>query len=203
MTDNFTMAADLRAALNADRIPSRDYDFCASIVSAWERGRASDKQAHWIGVLWERHCAPKADVPQLDLSRLFALLQEARAKGLKRPFILASGGPFDPVRLSLSRDGEAVYVVDKPSGLYLGAVRDGKFLPSGKAGLTASDKAALVAALGAMAADPAGQAAAYGHETGCCCFCARELTDKRSIAVGYGPICADHFGLPWGEAVAA
>jgi len=34
--------------------------------------------------------------------------------------------------------------------------------------------------------------------TGNCCFCRRELTDKRSTEVGYGPICADHFSLPWG-----
>ena len=31
----------------------------------------------------------------------------------------------------------------------------------------------------------------------------RALSDDRSTAVGYGPICADHFGLPWGEAAPA
>jgi hypothetical protein len=25
------------------------------------------------------------------------------------------------------------------------------------------------------------------------------LNDARSIAVGYGPVCAEKFGLPWGE----
>jgi len=24
------------------------------------------------------------------------------------------------------------------------------------------------------------------------------LTDPRSVAVGYGPDCADNYGLPWG-----
>jgi hypothetical protein len=33
-----------------------------------------------------------------------------------------------------------------------------------------------------------------------CCFCSRELTDSPSIVAGYGPICADKWGLPWGEA---
>lgn len=32
-----------------------------------------------------------------------------------------------------------------------------------------------------------------------CCFCRRELSDPRSMSQGYGPICASHFGLPWGE----
>lgn len=39
----------------------------------------------------------------------------------------------------------------------------------------------------------------YGRNTGNCCFCARELTTGESVAMGYGPICADKYGLPWGE----
>lgn len=34
--------------------------------------------------------------------------------------------------------------------------------------------------------------------TGHCCFCSLPLTDERSTAVGYGKVCADHFGLSWG-----
>lgn len=49
-----------------------------------------------------------------------------------------------------------------------------------------------------MAVDPEGTAAAYGHLTGACCFCRRALSDERSVSVGYGPVCADHFGLAWG-----
>jgi hypothetical protein len=41
--------------------------------------------------------------------------------------------------------------------------------------------------------------AANGRLTGVCCYCGRQLTDERSTAVGYGPICAGHFGLPWGS----
>jgi hypothetical protein len=42
-------------------------------------------------------------------------------------------------------------------------------------------------------------AARFGAVTGSCIFCMRTLTDERSIKVGYGPICAGHNGLPWGE----
>lgn len=45
----------------------------------------------------------------------------------------------------------------------------------------------------------ADEAAAFGHLYGICAFCARTLTDERSIHVGYGPVCADNQGLPWGE----
>ena len=54
-----------------------------------------------------------------------------------------------------------------------------------------------------FAADPAGEAAAHGRMHGVCCFCNSPLRDERSTAVGYGPICADHFGLPWGAREAA
>jgi hypothetical protein len=42
------------------------------------------------------------------------------------------------------------------------------------------------------------EAAAFGHSTGTCIFCSRDLTDGRSVDVGYGPTCASKNGLPWG-----
>jgi hypothetical protein len=47
----------------------------------------------------------------------------------------------------------------------------------------------------------ADEAAAFGHATGHCVYCARELTDDRSVEVGYGPVCASKHNLPWGETV--
>ena len=62
---------------------------------------------------------------------------------------------------------------------------------------------AVANALIALANDPAKAASDYGHLTGTCCFCNRGLTDERSVSVGYGPICAQHFGLPWGDTLTA
>ena len=42
-------------------------------------------------------------------------------------------------------------------------------------------------------------ARAYSSKYGKCSFCARPLSDPRSTEVGYGPICATNYGLPWGE----
>src|SRR5262249_50313934 len=50
-----------------------------------------------------------------------------------------------------------------------------------------------------FAADPAKVAGEYGRLTGNCCFCGLKLTDERSTAVGYGPVCSEKYGLPWGE----
>lgn len=37
-----------------------------------------------------------------------------------------------------------------------------------------------------------------GRKHSFCCFCGTQITSKDSLAVGYGPICAENFGLPWG-----
>ena len=47
-----------------------------------------------------------------------------------------------------------------------------------------------------FAADPHKQAAIHGHAYNYCCFCSRELTNAVSVHLGYGPICADKYGLP-------
>jgi len=49
-------------------------------------------------------------------------------------------------------------------------------------------------------ADFIAAAGRHGRETGECSFCGRELVDPRSVFVGYGRSCAEHYGLPWGEA---
>lgn len=39
----------------------------------------------------------------------------------------------------------------------------------------------------------------YGKEISRCCFCGLTLTDPASVYVGYGPTCAEKYGLPHGE----
>jgi hypothetical protein len=46
----------------------------------------------------------------------------------------------------------------------------------------------------------ADEAARFGHDHGECVYCARHLSDDRSVAVGYGATCAKNYGLPWGDA---
>ena len=42
------------------------------------------------------------------------------------------------------------------------------------------------------------QAAEIGHRTARCVYCGRELTHPASLTAGYGAICAERQGLPWG-----
>jgi Family of unknown function (DUF6011) len=137
-----------------------------------------------------------------DLSRIIAMFDTAR-QHLKRPAIVLEG-------FRVARAGDAAR---EPGSLTITSVDrthtdrfgndardwygrvslDGTFQPSRQAPADLGEK------LRAFAADPTGVAAAYGHLHGACCFCNRALSDERSTSVGYGPICADHFGLAWGE----
>lgn len=74
---------------------------------------------------------------------------------------------------------------------------DGRFEASRRIESATAD--AVLVALREVATDPAKAAARYGHLTGFCCFCGRKLDDERSTLVGYGPVCADSYNLPWGE----
>ena len=56
----------------------------------------------------------------------------------------------------------------------------------------------VLSLLRAVSEQPQAVARAYGRATGQCCFCHRRLTDPRSVRAGYGPTCADRYGLPWG-----
>lgn len=58
----------------------------------------------------------------------------------------------------------------------------------------------MVGLLTQLAKEPAKVAALYGKQTGHCCFCQKTLSDPQSLHVGYGPVCADKWGLPHGHA---
>lgn len=47
--------------------------------------------------------------------------------------------------------------------------------------------------------DPAKYAKGYGDLHSNCMFCNRELSNPQSVSVGYGPTCAENYGLPWGD----
>lgn len=76
-------------------------------------------------------------------------------------------------------------------------LRDGTYVPSNSAPADVADR------LRKFAADPAGVAAEHGKLHGNCCFCGKGLEDEKSTAVGYGPTCAENYGLPWGTKAAA
>lgn len=144
--------------------------------------------------------APIDDAPMIDnVAGIIDLFSTAKANGLQWPKIrLALPGGM-PVELSVVGSGKNEGKIRVTNGgkygdygtLFFGFIEtNGRF--SGRS----ED---ILSVLVKFSVNPAQVAAEYGKGTGECCFCARPLTNGKagSVEVGYGPICADKFGLPW------
>jgi hypothetical protein len=172
--------------------------FARDLAVKAETGKLSPKQVAWVHVLVAEAEAPKpAAVPVVSLLAVRQMMDQAAEK-LKRPKVLiklgdqwvrfsrAGDAAKNPGRIHVTDDG------DFGDNLYFGYIDgDGNFFRR-----KASD--ALVEALVEFNENPSEKATAHGKEFGHCCFCSRELTTQESLSVGYGPVCADRYGLPWG-----
>jgi len=198
MTDLATDAATLRQHL--DQLPEKDRAFARSLLDSYDAGRCSEKQAHWIATLARRASGSEPQPTAIDVAGIEALLSRSSAK---HPAILLRTNAARPVRISVagikSKTPGAIMVTGTgsfESRPYYGKIMGGVFLPAGKN--EPATIASVTALLVDFSRDPAATAAAYGRSTGVCSFCARQLTDARSVDVGYGPICAETYHLPWG-----
>lgn len=165
--------------------------------------RSAGLAAAIVGVYWKNNNKPQ--VQQLgNVADILKLFNQAGSK-LQYPKMLLSLGGVD-VRMSMtgakSKSPGCIDICstdgDYDSRIWYGRIyKDGVFRPSNR--VDHSTQTAINQALIAFAADPVGVASAYGKKTGHCCFCGKALTDERSVHVGYGGTCAEHYGLPWGQ----
>lgn len=199
----------IREAADAGRnVSSFGLDLCAKMF----RYGLSDRQLPWLHKIAMELVAPPAPkalpTTGASLLPLVAMLQTA-AQTLKAPRVkvtfpgvnavpeitlqLSVAGPTAKVPGSLNVTDGGPY----GANVWFGRIRlDGTFEPARRC------PEHILLALELWAADPVAIAKAHGRRTASCCFCRRKLETRESLAVGYGPICADKFGLPWGGAVA-
>lgn len=190
-----------------DVLRNLDNEFARSLVAACENVRGpSLKQAAWAHKMATEVITPRPPRVELDadLRPVVDMLQRAADAQKRAPnIVLERDGQRVQLRLAGERSSQpgAVNVTDgRPYGQnqWFGRINpDGRF--------TASRTCTPVVRqlLLDLAADPAAVAGQHGVATGSCCFCSRELSDKRSRSVGYGQTCAGKFGLPWGDTSAA
>lgn len=142
-----------------------------------------------------RAAAPTAPAqPALDFGKVRELFDKAGSSRKYPKMRFAQGGLI----LVLSRAGErsrtpgALNITDErkyPENSWYGRVNlDGTFT----AGRDLTP--AVLAFLERLAADPVAVAKDYGHSTGECCFCGKELT---VASQAWGPDCARAWGLPY------
>ena len=193
---NQTLAYALRGALAG--LSGRDLDFANSLLASADRGWSA-KQEYWANRLVDKANRPAPESVKVDVSGILALLDGAAAR-LKRPKVRLVTDAGQKVVLSVagpaSRYSGSIMITDGGpfgSNVYFGRIdRDGSLVSAGA--MTDEVKNLLFK----FAADPAGVGALIGKRIGSCCFCARQLDTKESLAVGYGPVCADKYSLPWG-----
>lgn len=190
---------------NLSKLSFSDASFAQSLLDQSERRMLSEKQWAWVERLAQRATAPARETTSLgSVAGLLNLFATAKANGLKNPAIVAQS-PVGLIRLSVAgeraRQPGTINVAEKGrfgEATWYGRIKlDGTF-EAARDGAPAE----LVSYLAEFAAAPAETAAKHGHITGNCCFCDRPLTDERSTSVGYGPVCAKKWSLPWGAAPA-
>lgn len=134
-----------------------------------------------------------------DFSAVYGLFEKVSEGGKRWPAIVLDSGR---ARVKLYVSGKrsrfpgVVNVVDPDSRDWFGRIaEDGTW--AGRRAANGDVEELLVE----FAMDPVAVAAGCGRHTGRCCFCSRELTDDstgKSVEMGYGPVCAKRWGLPWG-----
>jgi len=198
------LTARIRALGDAlERLDASSRTFAQSLLSQYsQRGSLSPRQWPHVTALIERAARPAATpagvghaLPVAGLATLQGVFGNATRAGIT-PGIRAT---INGARLRVTAPSRRSAYAGRPilfvrlGDTYAGRIENGAFLPRSATGADA------LPALQTLLESPLGTLAEIGRFSGTCCYCARELTDPRSVSMGYGPVCAENYGLPWGE----
>lgn len=126
--------------------------------------------------------------PVVTVEAIEVAFNNAKQAGIKFPKLRLDTFVFSPAGEN-SKNAGAIYIKNKEDGVYLGKVAGGRLFTSRDCDAETSER------IVAVSSDPKQAAIAYGQKFGKCAICARALTDKDSIALGIGPICAEKYGF--------
>ena len=195
-------------------VKPKDRSFVISLIGQHQKkSTLSPKQAYWVFVKM-RACLGVNDDPieanvagskrKINFDAVYSMFEEA-GKFLKKPGVVfpavldGTYGKKD-IKIYPGYKGDSLNVILKNN--YPGKVAwigsDSTLNWKYNNKLTDDQKNILTQLLKDFAADPTGTVAKYGKLANRCCFCSKELTDPKSVSVGYGPVCAKHYGFAWG-----
>ena len=178
----------------------RGNNFAQSLLDWHHQGRALTARQVEAAQRFVVNRPERAALPvsaPVNGSALSALFERAasRLKFPKVRFSLPEGTLVLKRAGAASRYHGSILITDEasyPNNRFYGRVEGNAFTPGRDC------QSWILEALRAFGDNPAEYASAYGRKTGSCCFCHKALTDPASLAVGYGPVCADHYGIPHG-----
>ena len=183
-------------------LTSNKGDFAASLLDqVKKRGDLSPKQLQAVYQSiareedWAKQREQKATQTQIDMTDLLDRFALALKAGIKRPKV-NTGDLLFSLAPAHGHNAGCVYVKGEKDA-YGDRPYLGKITPEGKffAGRGVEDD--VKQRIAEVGSDVVGSAKAHGAQHGNCCFCSRDLTTDESVSNGYGPICADRYGLPW------
>jgi len=189
-------------------LPAKDHGFAKSLCSQYaQKGQLSSKQWYWVDKLIESASKTSDTNPNGphavevgDASELFAMVHQALSH-MAYPRIslqLVSGRKLT-LKVAKFPEGPRLNVFEKTIHGHCNYGRIGQD-GSGWVSTGTPNREEVIAVLEELVAAPKEMLAVYGRMTGVCCFCKSELSDDKSLEAGYGPVCAKHWGLPWGVA---
>lgn len=188
-------------AANPDRS-----EFANDLMVRARARQMSETQKAWMHKLATDAATPSGHrniAPGLNLSKIIEIFDTAFANEKKFPRIVLAEAFDDDrtevlvkiVRCGSRSQYEGAANIKTADDEWAGRInRDGTVLRAGKGKFAEVENI-----LRELAADPLQVLKQNGIATSQCCYCGRALNDPRSREVGYGPICADKYGLPYGS----
>ena len=184
-----------------------NYDFATSVVSQYKsKGDLSQKQWACVDKIIARQENPEANKPDFlknskqvgTMGRVVSFLN--RKKGFPKLWFKLPNNSDICIYKATERSKYAGQF--QLTGGGYGSPYYGRITEKGELFVYPDGKKVedhLTNLLTKLGQDPSGVASEYGKLTGRCSFCARRLTDARSISVGYGSTCAKNYDLEWGK----
>lgn len=190
-------------AMGVTMLPA-DQRFATDLIHQFTRDlNLSPKQWYWVNTILGRYTT--AEPIYGSFNAILVMFRFAQAKGLKRPRIRLLSSDPEPVYFELwFRPGEeSERTIEIMRGgwqghgrrQFSGWVKDDRILPWRPERLSPGMRSTIQD----LSLDPAGVALAMAKRLSACMYCGQRLSDDESKAKGYGPVCADTYGLPWGK----
>lgn len=150
----------------------------------------TEREWFWVGELARRYPPPQAIQLEGSFGPMVAMMVMAETRLINPQVKLQTndewGNSLD-VTLELNKQEGNVKVRWRSGG--------GKITGDGMLVSRREVPKPIVDMLNEFSKEPLQAIKAYARRTGRCCFCGAPLNDERSVKVGYGPTCAEHYGL--------